>query len=144
MKSTRVDKWLWAIRIYKTRSLSNTMCKAGKIRINDKLAKPSSSVEEGMTVKVKKNGFNLQLVVNKVIDKRVSATLAAPCYNNITPESEMNKYKDWFIGKAQPEFREKGAGRPTKRERREIEEYKLMEFAEEYFEDVSEGDGTNE
>ena len=107
------------------------MCKSGKVRIEDKLAKPASSVEEGMIVKVKKNGFNLQLVVKKVIDKRVSATLAAPCYHNITPEIEMNKDKDWFIGKAQPEFREKGAGRPTKRERREIEEYKLFEFEEE-------------
>lgn len=138
MKSTRVDKWLWAIRIYKTRSLSNSMCKAGKVRIEDKMAKPSSSIQEGMQISVKKNGFNLQLIVNKVIDKRVSAILAAPCYTNVTPEAEMNKYKDWFVGKAQPEMREKGTGRPTKRERREIEEYKLMEFEEQL---LSEEDG---
>ena len=109
------------------------MCKAGKVRIEDKLAKASSSIQEGMHVSVKKNGFNLKLVVNKVIDKRVSATLAAPCYTNVTPAEEMNKYKEWFVGKAQPELREKGTGRPTKRERREIEEYKLMEFEEQFF-----------
>ena len=112
------------------------MCKSGKVRIGDKLAKASSSIEEGSKIQVKKNGFNLQLIVNKVIDKRVSATLAAPCYTNITPEAEMNKYKDWFVGKAQSEYREKGAGRPTKRERREIEEYKLLEFEEELDEEL--------
>ena len=135
MRTTRVDKWLWAVRIYKTRSLSTSMCKAGKVRVDNKLAKASSSVEEGATIRVKKNGFNLELIVNKVIDKRVSATLAAPCYTNITPEEEMNKYKDWFVGKAQSEFREKGAGRPTKRERREIEEYKLFEFEEDFLDE---------
>lgn len=131
MKSTRVDKWLWAIRIFKSRSLATTTCKAGKVKINEKTAKASASVEENSIVFVKKNGFNLQLVVKKVIDKRVSATLAAPCYENITPEEEMNKYKDWFIGKGKTETREKGSGRPTKRERRELEEFKLLEFEEE-------------
>jgi len=52
------------------------------------------------------------------------ATLAQPCYKNLTPDEEMNKFKDWFIGKAHAERREKGAGRPTKRERREIDEFK--------------------
>ncbi len=131
MKSTRVDKWLWAIRIFKSRSLATTTCKSGKVKINDKTAKPSASVEENDQISVKKNGFNLQLIVKKVIDKRVSATIAAPCYENITPAEEMNKYKDWFIGKAKNEVREKGTGRPTKRERREIEEFKLLEFEEE-------------
>ncbi len=131
MKSTRVDKWLWAIRIFKSRSLATTTCKSGKVKINDKTAKPSASVEENDQISVKKNGFKLQLIVKKVIDKRVSATIAAPCYENITPAEEMNKYKDWFIGKAKNEVREKGTGRPTKRERREIEEFKLLEFEEE-------------
>ncbi len=107
------------------------MCKTGKVRINDKTAKAASSVEEGDKVQVKKNGFSLQFVVLKIIDKRVSATLAQACYDNITPEAEMNKFKDWFVGKTNSEFREKGAGRPTKKERREIEEYKLLEFEEE-------------
>lgn len=131
MKSTRIDKWLWAIRIFKSRSLATTTCKSGKVKINNKTAKPSGAVEENDLISVKKNGFNLELIVKKVIDKRVSATLAAPCYENITSEQEMNKFKDWFIGKAKNEVREKGSGRPTKRERREIEEFKLFEFEEE-------------
>ena len=59
-----------------------------------------------------------------LIDKRVSATLAQPCYENLTPEDEMNKYKSWYVGKGAAERREKGAGRPTKRDRREIDEFK--------------------
>jgi ribosome-associated heat shock protein Hsp15 len=75
-------------------------------------------------VHVRKEGFNLVFIAKALINKRVSATLAAPCYDNITSEEELNKYKDWFVGKAAPERREKGSGRPTKKERREIEEYK--------------------
>ncbi len=71
-----------------------------------------------------KEGFNLTFEVVALINKRVSATLAQPCYKNLTPEDELNKYKDWFVGKGAPEKREKGAGRPTKRERREIDEFK--------------------
>ncbi len=131
MKSTRIDKWLWSVRIFKTRSLASSMCKSGRVRINDKTAKAASSVEIGSVIQVKKNGFNLEFLVQKVIDKRVSATLAEPCYINKTPEAEMNKYKDWFIGKAQPEYREKGSGRPTKRERRDLDEFKMWDFDEE-------------
>jgi len=131
MKSTRIDKWLWSVRIFKTRSLATNMCKAGKVRINDKSAKASSQVVAGSKIEVKKNGFNLEFLVKEVIAKRVSATLAEPCYVNMTPESEMNKYKDWFVGKAQAEVREKGSGRPTKRERRDLDEFKMWDFDDE-------------
>ena len=60
----------------------------------------------------------------KLISKRVSATLAQPCYEDLTPEDELNKYNSWYIGKASAEKREKGAGRPTKRERRDLEDFK--------------------
>lgn len=62
--------------------------------------------------------------VVKLIHKRVGAPIAKECYEDLTPAEEMNKFKDWFVGKAKPEFREKGAGRPTKRQRREIDKYK--------------------
>ncbi len=80
------------------------------------------------TLHVYKEGFNLVIEVVKLINKRVSATLAEPCYNNMTPEDELNKYKNWFIGKAAPERREKGAGRPTKRERRDLDGFKNESF----------------
>ncbi len=120
----RVDKWLWSVRIFKTRSLSTTMCKNGRISIGDKKLKPSALISEGDLLSVHKEGFQLTLKVLKIIEKRVGAPIAVTCYENLTPEAELNKYKDWFIGKGRAEIREKGKGRPTKRERREIDDFK--------------------
>lgn len=120
----RIDKWLWHVRIFKSRSIATAACKAGRIKFNEVSLKPSTLVQIGDVVSVKKEGFNLQFLVKDLITKRVSATLAQPCYENLTSEDELNKYKDWFIGKAAPERREKGSGRPTKKERRELEDYK--------------------
>ncbi len=124
MKKVRIDKWLWSVRIFKSRSIASEACKTGKVKIGEKNVKASSLVSGGEHIHVKKNGFNLEFTIVKLIDKRVSATLAAPCYEDITPEEELNKYKDWFIGKASSEQRLKGAGRPTKRERRDLDDYK--------------------
>ena len=120
----RVDKWLWAVRIFKSRTLASETCKANKVSIEDKIAKPSSPVEVGQLVHVKKEGFNMTFKVLKLLEKRVGAPIAVTCYENLTPEEEMNKFSDWFVGKGRPEFREKGAGRPTKRERRELDDFK--------------------
>lgn len=120
----RIDKWLWSVRIFKTRTLAITMCKNGKISINGKNLKPSYQLSKDEIINVSKEGFNLSIKVLKLLEKRVGAPIAVECYENLTSEEEMNKYKDWFIGKSRPEFREKGAGRPTKRERREIEQFK--------------------
>jgi len=93
-EKVRVDKWLW------------------------------SGVEEGMLLQVRRNGYNMQYKVLKLISKRVGAPIAITCYEDLTPEEELKKFDDWFIGKSGAERREKGAGRPTKRERREIEGFK--------------------
>ena len=124
MEKVRVDKWLWSVRIFKSRSIATDACKTRKVKIGDKPLKPSYLLRKNETLQVHKEGFNLIIQVVDLINKRVSATLAEPCYINMTPEEELNKYKDWFIGKATPERREKGAGRPTKRERRDIEGFK--------------------
>jgi ribosome-associated heat shock protein Hsp15 len=124
MDKLRVDKWLWAVRIFKTRTLSANNCKKGNIKINGEKAKPSSSVAVGNEVSVQKNGFNLIFQVEKLIAKRVGAPLAVECYLDKTSEEEMNKFKSWFIGKGKPEIREKGAGRPTKKDRRILEDFK--------------------
>ncbi len=123
-KKGRIDKWLWSVRIFKSRTLSNAACKSGKVKIEGEKAKPAQSLEEGEIVEVKKNGFDYTFQVQKIIQKRVGAPIAVKCYKNLTPEDELNKYKEWYIGKSQPERREKGAGRPTKKERRELEEFK--------------------
>ncbi|WP_235298919.1 RNA-binding S4 domain-containing protein [Portibacter marinus] len=124
MEKTRIDKWLWAVRIFKTRTLASNNCKKGNIRINEEKVKPSYNVQIGDLVGVHKNGFNLIFRVEKVISKRVGAPLAVQCYENLTSEDELNKFSDWFIGKGRPEVREKGAGRPTKKDRRVLEDFK--------------------
>lgn len=130
MKKVRIDKWLWSVRIFKTRTLAITACKTGKVKVNDVNVKPSYSVTENEEIEVKKNGFNLQFKVLKLIDKRVGASIAITCYEDLTPAEELNKYKDWFVGKMPSEIREKGTGRPTKRERRQIDDFKDIWFIE--------------
>ena len=124
MEKLRVDKWLWSVRIFKTRTLAANNCKSGNIKINGEKAKPASSLSVDDSVSVYKNGFHLTFKAIKLISKRVGAPLAVECYENLTPDEELNKFSDWFIGKGRPEMRERGAGRPTKKERRVIDEFK--------------------
>jgi len=120
----RIDKYLWSIRIFKSRTLATDACKEGKVKLHEENAKPSAMVTVGDIIDVVKDGFKLKYKVIQLIEKRVSPILAKPCYEDLTPEDEINKYKSWFIGKGGPERRERGAGRPTKRDRREIDEFK--------------------
>jgi len=120
----RIDKYLWAIRIFKSRTLATDACKEGKVKLYGENAKPSALVTIGDVIDVIKDGFRLKYKIVALIEKRVSPVLAKPCYEDLTPEEEINKYKSWFIGKGGPERRERGAGRPTKRDRREIDEFK--------------------
>lgn len=134
LKKIRLDKWLWAVRLFKSRTMSTDACKAGKVKLNGNSLKPSYLLTIGETIEVKKNGFNLTFKVNQLLEKRVSAVLAAPCFEDLTPQDELNKYKDWFVGKSGSEFRDRGEGRPTKKDRRELDDFKEM-----YFEDEEEG-----
>ncbi len=124
MDKVRVDKWLWSVRIFKSRTIATDACKAGKIKINGVNVKPSYQLQRDEIVVVRKNGFDFQFKVIDLIQKRVGAPLAMQCYEDRTPEEELNKYKQWFIGKAAAEAREKGTGRPTKKDRRAIEDFK--------------------
>ena len=124
MDKVRIDKWLWAVRIFKSRTLATDVVKKGKVRLNNEPVKPSTSVTVGDRLIVVKEGFHLDLEVVKLLNKRVGAPLAVTAYVDHTTEEEMNKFKDWFVGKARGEHREKGLGRPTKRERRDLEGFK--------------------
>ena len=135
MKKIRIDKWLWSVRVFKSRTLATNACKSGRVKIEEAPVKASASVEVGQTVQVRKNGFDLEFKVIKLIEKRVGATLAVECYEDLTPPEELNKFRNWFVGKGQAEMRERGTGRPTKKERREIDEYKGILY-EEMDEDV--------
>ncbi len=124
----RVDKWLWSVRIFKSRTLATTACKGGRIRMGESTLKASYLIGVGETVEVRKGGYSFVFKVVKLISKRVSAALAEPCYEDLTPEDELNKYNTWFVGKSGTEKREKGAGRPTKRDRRDLEDFKEDQY----------------
>lgn len=135
MDKVRVDKWLWSVRIFKSRTMATDACKAGKVRMNGQTVKPSYQLQRDEIVVVRKNGFDFQFKVIDLIQKRVGAPVAVKCYEDHTPEEELNKYKAWFIGKAAAEKRDKGAGRPTKRDRRVLEEYKGEFFYDDFFDE---------
>lgn len=123
-EKTRIDKWLWAIRFFKTRTLASDACSGGKVKINGINAKPSTLVKFGDEVQCKKDHINYVLKVERIIEKRVGAPIAVTCYLNLTPEEELKKFENWFNGLPQTEYRERGSGRPTKKERRELDEFK--------------------
>lgn len=128
LEKVRIDKWLWSVRIFKSRTLATDACKEGKVKVGTDKVKPSYMLTQGEVVQVHKEGFNLTYKVLGLLEKRVGAPIAQQCYENLTPEEELRKYDDWFIGKANAEVRERGSGRPTKKERREIEEFKQKRF----------------
>ncbi len=125
MAKVRIDKWLWSVRIFKSRTLASDACKAGKVKIGEEAVKPSHMISEGETVTVKKDGFNFQFRAIQLIEKRVGAPIALTCYEDVTPAEEKNKYTAWFLNSTPGvEKRERGTGRPTKKERREIDQFK--------------------
>ncbi len=126
--SVRVDKWLWSVRIFKSRSVATAACKAGRIKKSDKILKPSHEIQTGDLIQVAKDGFYFQFEVVELIGKRVGFELAKNCYVNRTSEDELRKYDSWYVGKTGVEKREKGSGRPTKKERREIDSFKTEDI----------------
>ncbi len=114
----RVDRWLWAVRLYKTRSLATTSCQGGHVRVNGAPAKPSTKVRVGDRVEARAGGIDRVVEVAALIDKRVSATIAATCVVDRTPPPPE---PEWV---APPLVRDRGSGRPTKRDRRQIDQYR--------------------
>ena len=113
--SVRVDAWLWAIRVYKTRSAATSACRAGHVRVNGERAKAAQPVRAGDELRVRIRGFDRILVVKDPIAKRVGAPLAAGAYEDRTPPPPSPEFAGTIA------FRDRGAGRPTKRERRKID-----------------------
>jgi len=123
-EQVRVDKWLWAVRIYKTRAAANDACSSGRIRINGTPAKPAQRVRVGDVVVSRKRGFSSTFVVDRVIEKRVGAPVAVECYTDQTPDEDKPKPRsiNERIDAAWAE-RSAGSGRPTKRDRRQMEKF---------------------
>lgn len=117
----RIDKWLWAARIYKTRTLASDACKNGRITINGALAKPSRTVKVGDKVEIKKSPITYSFRVLQTIEKRVGAKLLPEVFENVTPPEqyellEMNRISG-FVDRA------RGTGRPTKKDRRALDDF---------------------
>ncbi|WP_067793410.1 RNA-binding S4 domain-containing protein [Actinomadura formosensis] len=113
--SVRVDLWIWSVRLLKTRSMATTACRAGHVRVNDERAKPSTAVKPGDTVRLRHDGRERIVVVQKIVRKRVGAPAAQECLIDKSPPPPPREALV-PVGR-----RDRGAGRPTKRERRELE-----------------------
>ncbi|MBW6535148.1 MAG: RNA-binding S4 domain-containing protein [Mariniphaga sp.] len=120
-ESVRIDKWLWAVRVFKTRSQATEACKKGRVEIGDLPVKPSREVHAGEVVQVRKPPLTRKLKVVALADKRMSAKLTADYVEDVTPPEEfeileMQKQMNW-------NSRDRGAGRPTKKERRKLDDF---------------------
>lgn len=118
-EEVRIDKYLWSIRVFKTRSEAADACKSGKVTINGQETKSSRAVKQSDKITVRKGPIRYEYLVIAPIDKRQGAALVPQYATNITPQSELDK----LLAPREVIFaqRDRGAGRPTKKERREID-----------------------
>lgn len=141
----RLDKWLWAARIFKTRTIAADACKNGRVMINGVKLKPSRMVKEGEIIQVRKPPVTYSFKVLKAIQNRVGAKLVPEVLENVTPPDqyellEMNRISG-FVGRA------RGTGRPTKKERRELDNFTEPAFFGDFdfdFDDDEEDDDFDE
>jgi ribosome-associated heat shock protein Hsp15 len=113
--SARVDSWIWAVRMVKTRSLATAACRAGHVRVNGERAKAAQPVKVGDEIRYRESGFDRIVQVRSLLVKRVGALIAAEAYTDLTPPPPPREEV------ALAPVRDRGAGRPTKRERRDLE-----------------------
>ncbi|MFI6042073.1 RNA-binding S4 domain-containing protein [Nocardia sp. NPDC051321] len=111
----RVDSWTWAVRLFKTRSAAAEACRGGHVRVNGVAAKPAQSVKPGDEVRIRIGGIERIVIVEQIVTKRVSAPLAAQCLIDRSPPPPSREIL------ATLPRRDRGSGRPTKRERRETD-----------------------
>jgi ribosome-associated heat shock protein Hsp15 len=116
----RIDKWLWAVRLFKTRSLATTACRAGHVKMNGENVKPAHAVKIGQVFSVRSADLTRTVKVIGLLEKRVGAKLVPDYLEDLTPAAEYLRAAE---DRAQPKApkRAKGAGRPTKKERRQLE-----------------------
>ena len=120
MEELRIDKYLWSIRVYKTRTDATDACKGGKVRVNGADIKPSKGVKVGDVITARKGAVVYTYKVLELIDKRQGAKLVPRYAENLTPQEELDKLRapvETFFLK-----RDRGAGRPTKKDRRQMED----------------------
>lgn len=134
----RIDKWLWAARIFKTRTMAADACKNGRVMIDGVKLKPSRLVKEGDVIQVRKPPVVYSFRILKAIQNRVGAKMVPEVLENVTPQSQLEILEMNRIGGFLK--RAKGTGRPTKKERREIDEIAVPEFYADFDEDFDDDD----
>jgi ribosome-associated heat shock protein Hsp15 len=118
----RIDKYLWAIRLFKTRTLASDACRAGRVKLDNQNIKPSHEVKIGETYQVSKGIERKVIKVTGLLENRTDAKTAINFYQDLTPVEQTQAFKSMF--QAPILKRDRGAGRPTKRDRREIDDLK--------------------
>lgn len=119
VETIRIDKWLWCIRVFKSRTLASEACEGGKVKIEGTSMKPSRNVKIGEVITVQQGYVKRHYKVLALLDKRVSAPLVKNFAEDITPQEELDKLKTERLVSYQSKF--KGVGRPTKKDRRLID-----------------------
>lgn len=117
----RIDKYLWAVRYFKTRSIATQACKKGSIRVNNDVVKPARDVYPGDTISVRKNQINYKIIVLDLPESRLGAKLVDIYRKDITPKEEFEKTD--LLNYSKDYYRKKGVGRPTKKDRRDIDDF---------------------
>ncbi len=115
----RVDKYLWCIRYYKTRTIATTACKKGHVRVNEDVVKPSRDVYPQDIIQLRKDQINYKLKVNDIPESRVGAKLVDIYRTDITPKEQFEAKE--LLKYSKDYYRKKGVGRPTKKDRRDID-----------------------
>jgi ribosome-associated heat shock protein Hsp15 len=119
----RVDKWLWAVRVFKTRTQAGDACKGGKVKIDGTNVKASREIKEGDEIEVQQQTIKKRIKVLKLVKNRVGAKFVADLMQDLTPKEEYERLE--MMRLLNHEKRNRGEGRPTKKDRRDIERLKM-------------------
>ncbi len=117
----RLDKWLWAVRLCKTRTLAAGLCNDGKVTVNGQPAKAAKTIKSGDKISVRKGAFTFEYRVLKEVHNRLPAREVVNYFTDITPEVVIEKFKTHLV--TLKTYRQWGSGRPTKKDRRDLENF---------------------
>ncbi|MFA5573768.1 MAG: RNA-binding S4 domain-containing protein [Brumimicrobium sp.] len=117
----RIDKYIWFVRLTKTRTVATDIILKGKVRLNGEITKPSAFVKVGDMIEFRKNNAVFSYKIKALLERRVGAKLVEDYLTDITPEEEVEKYKIYQV--AQANYRRYGTGKPSKKERRDLDDF---------------------
>lgn len=136
--SLRIDKFLWSVRLYKTRSKATEACRAGKVKVDDKIVRPAKAISVGDSFQLKKGPITYSFKIKELLSSRVGAKLVADYIDNVTSKEELEKLEILRLSYSQS--RSKGLGRPTKKDRRTIDSIEQDQFDESLWDNWEEWD----